>query len=82
MGMYSLPESGSHFFLAARAVNNDNLAGAKCPSILAFASLYGAKRMFVLPEGSLDDLSGHHLGTANLSDIFKVEDAVEPIGDA
>ena len=86
VGLYSLLHHGSHFFLAAKLATDESLPDAtidsNCPSMLAFASLQGSKKILWVPEGTLDGFPFHQLGSANLMSIINAEGSVLPVTDS
>lgn len=84
VALNALIRQGSHFFLTATASSNNRVVSAKCPKVIAFASVYGKKAAYLVKKKKLmnDITYNHYLGKATLEKIIDAESNVEPVDDS
>eukprot|EP00956_Cyclotella_meneghiniana_P008260 scaffold11019_cov38-Cyclotella_meneghiniana.AAC.2 len=80
IGLYSFPNHGSHFFLAA----TNPMPTEKCPHALVLASLQGLKTKFIIPNKNhlMDEFDVYKFGNADLEELLIAEGSVEPVHDS
>jgi hypothetical protein len=84
VALNSFVDQGSHFFLTATLSEpNDESDSAKCPELIAFASMYGRKVAFLIHKEKMANvqINTHFLGKALLKDIAKAENDAKAVDD-